>query len=75
MRENEESEHNINAFNRTFDHEIEAFKIKGIKTIIKYHSSHFKELLEFDDWKTAMKYLDENKEIVFRFLLEDHNEN
>ena len=75
MKQNDESDHNINAFIKTFDQEVDAFKFKGIKAIVNYHSSHFKDLLEFDDWKTAMKYLDDNKEIVFKFLLEDHNDN
>ncbi len=74
MKQNDESTHNINAFVKTFDQEVDAFKFKGIKAIINHHSSHFKELLEFDDWTTAMKYLDDNKEIVFKFLLEDHGE-
>jgi hypothetical protein len=75
MKQNEESEHNINAFVETFDQEVDAFKFKGIKTIVNYHSSRFKDLLEFDDWKTAMKYLDDNKEIVFKFLIEEHSDN
>ena len=74
MKQNEETEHNVKAFSRRFDQETETFKTKGIKTIINYHSSYFKELLEFDDWKTAMDYLDKNKEVIFKFLLEDHNE-
>jgi hypothetical protein len=74
MKQNDESTHNINAFANAFDQEVDAFKFKGIKAIINYHSSHFKELLEFDDWTTAMKYLDDNKEVVFKFLLEEHGE-
>lgn len=74
MKQNDETEHNINAFVKMFDQEVATFKLKGIKAIVNYHASHFKDLLEFDDWKTAMKYLDENKEVVFKFLLEDHNE-
>ena len=73
MKQNAESEHNINAFVKMFDQEVADFKYKGIKAIVNYHSSHFQELLEFDDWKTAMKYLDDNKEIVFKFLLEEPN--
>jgi len=75
MKQNDESEHNINAFINSFDQEVSAFKFKGIKIIMKYHASHFKDLLKFDDWSSAMNYLDDNKEIVFKFLLEEHNDN
>jgi len=74
MSENNESEHNINAFTTTFDGEVEMFKRKGIDTIIKYHCSHFRELLEFQDWKTAMAHLDKNKEVIIKLLLEENNE-
>ena len=74
MQQNKESEHNMNAFNRAFEEEVETFKLKGIQFIMDYHSSHFKELLEFNDWPTAMKFLDKNKEVVFKFLVEDQND-
>ena len=74
MKQNEESDHNVNAFIKTFEQEVEAFKFKGIKSMIDYHSSYFEDLLEFNDWTTAMKYLDDNKEKVFKFLLEGHND-
>ena len=74
MKQNDESDHNVNAFVTAFEQEVEAFKFKGIKSMIDYHSSYFAELLEFNDWPTAMKYLDDNKETVFKFLLEEHND-
>ena len=74
MKQNEESDHNVNAFITSFEQEVEAFKFKGIKSMIDYHSSYFEDLLEFNDWTTAMKYLDDNKEKVFKFLLENHND-
>ena len=74
MKQNDESDHNVNAFVTAFEQEVEAFKFKGIKSMIDYNYSYFAELLEFNDWTTAMKYLDDNKELVFKFLLEDRND-
>jgi len=74
MKQNDESQHNVNAFIKMFEQEVEMFKLKGIKAIMDYHSSSFEELLEFNDWSTAMKFLDKNKEVVFKFLVEDQND-
>ena len=46
MKANDESEHNVNAFITSFEQEVEAFKFKGIKSMIDYHSSYFEDLLE-----------------------------
>lgn len=71
MLESNDTTHNITAFTLTFDQEVETFKRRSIRTITKYHSSHFSELLEFEDWKSGMEFLDKHKEIVFNFLTEE----
>ena len=45
MLENNDTTHNITAFTLTFDQEVEAFKKRSIKTITKYHSSHFSNVI------------------------------
>lgn len=68
MAESGETEHNIDAFSIRTNQEIDYFKEKSIKNIIELHPQFFKHILEFEDWDSAMKYLNRNESIVIHFL-------
>ena len=68
MAESGETEHNIDAFSIRTNQEIGHFKEKSIKNIIELHPRFFKHLLEFDDWDSAMRYLNKNEEVIIHFL-------
>ena len=71
MEENNASEHNINAFTIRFNEELERYKRKSISQIVDAHGSFFKEVVEFTDWKSAMVFLEANRDSVINFLTED----
>ena len=48
--------------------EISYYKKKAIQNIIKIHPKSFKPVLEFDDWASAMKFLEAHKPIAAEFL-------
>ena len=47
---------------------INAFKNRSVASLIALHPPILKPMLEFDDWDTAMQYLEKNKKIVKLFL-------
>lgn len=47
---------------------IELFKERSIATIIAFHPEYFRNIIEFEDWTTAMKFLQRNKDIGRAFL-------
>lgn len=68
MIESGETDHNITAFSYRMEEEVSYFKKRSIQTLIDLHPDVFKQLLEFEDWPAAMKFLEANKEIVASFL-------
>ena len=71
LKENNESEHNINAYCLNIDLAIVSYKEKAIKHIVEQHSKFYREILDFDDWKSGMEYLEQNKEVARAFFLEE----
>ena len=53
---------------RENENTISLFKQKGIATIISLHPEYFRNTLEFDDWESAMLFLQKNKDIGNAFL-------
>ena len=62
MRENGESEHNLSAFKHLHIEELDRYKRRAIEEIVGFHGKIFDQVLDFDDWSTAMKYLETNKQ-------------
>ena len=71
LKENNASEQNINAYCLNIDLAIASYKEKAIKHIVEQHSKFFKEILEFNDWKSGMHHLEQNKEVARAFFLEE----
>ena len=68
MVESEETDHNITAFSYRMEEEVDYFKKRAIHDLVELHPEIFKPLLEFEDWPTAMKFLEANKQIMTVFL-------
>ena len=68
MKEGEETEHNINSFKERHDKEVQLFKEKSVKRIIETHGSYFSEIVDYENWDGAMKFLNSNRKAVFDFL-------
>jgi hypothetical protein len=62
------SEKVISNYHIYVDNDANFFKTKSIKSILSTTPSYFKHLLEFEDWETAMRYLNDNKPIVNQIL-------
>jgi|TARA_R110002020_G_scaffold296864_1_gene512596 hypothetical protein len=71
LKENNASEQNIKAYTINIDLAIDSYKEKAIKHIVDQHSKFYKEILDFDDWKSGMKYLEQNREVANAFFLEE----
>ena len=71
LQENNASEQNINAYSINIDLAINSYKEKAIKHIVEQHSKFYREILDFDDWKSGMEYLEQNREVAHALLLEE----
>jgi hypothetical protein len=74
MVESGESDHNITAFSYRIEEEVDYFKKKSVQGLIDLHPQFFHQLLEFEDWKSAMKFLESHKELVSTFLTRNTND-
>jgi len=74
LRELNEDEKNIRDLRRSFNVEISNYKERTIDEILKQHPKFYNPIVEFNNWKTAMKYLDDNKAFVFKILNQDKDD-
>ena len=74
MVESDASEHNVKAFSYQMEEEVVHFKDKSIRGLIALHPEFFASLIEFDDWQSAMKFLESHKELVATFLTRSTND-
>jgi len=71
MRASNESSHNIRSFILRHEDEVARYQHKTVKEIVNSHPDFFKRLVDFDDWKSGMAHLNENKEIMMAFFSKD----
>ena len=50
------------------DGEVSTFKRKSIKKIIEAHGNFFDQLVDFNDWKSAMVFLEDNRKYIIDFV-------
>ena len=74
MKDNEESEKDIKDTRRSFNIEIKNFKDKAIREILDLHPKFYQPIVDFDDWKSAMTYLEENRAYVLKLLNQDKHD-
>ena len=68
MRECDESEKNMRDARRSFNLEIKTYKEKAIKEILDLHPKFYEPIIDFDNWNSGMKYLEDNKQFVLNLL-------
>jgi len=74
MRENDEGEKDIKEVRRSFNMEISNYKERTIKEVLDLHPNFYSPIVNFDNWNSAMKYLEDNKEYVLKLLTPDKND-
>jgi hypothetical protein len=74
MKEQDETQNDIKDTRRSFNMEITNYKEKAIKEMLDLHPNFYNPIIEFDNWKTAMKYLEDNKQFVLKLLNQDKND-
>jgi hypothetical protein len=68
MRESEQDEKEIKAVRSAFNAEIANYKEKAIEEILDLHPKFYDPIIDFSNWKTAMTYLEENKNFIFKLM-------
>jgi len=68
MVESGETDHNITAFSYRMEEEVDYFKKKSVQGLIDLHPDFFQQVVDFDNWSSAMKFLEDNREIVIDYL-------
>lgn len=68
MKEIGESDRNIEAFVLNFEHEVKLYKDKAIREIVTMHPKIFQDVIDYDDWPSAMLFLNsEGREYIRKF--------
>tara|TARA_R100000808_G_scaffold19251_1_gene41862 strand:- start:545 stop:823 length:279 start_codon:yes stop_codon:yes gene_type:complete len=67
MIKTEKSSSQISFFQLKFEEDVRLFKERAIDVLIYCHPPFFKPTLEFDDWRSAMEFLEKNKQTALIF--------
>ena len=67
LDETEANEKTKQSFKLRFEEEVERFKKNGVDTIFTITPDIFHETIGFDDWASAMTYLQQHREEAFNF--------
>ena len=57
----------ISSFEMRYEEDVRLFKNRAIDILLYSHPPFFRSMIEFDDWKSAMAYLEENRDSALRF--------
>ena len=49
-----------------FDDEINLLKERSVTYLLQLHPKFYRDILKFDDWESSMRYLNTNKDAVFK---------
>lgn len=74
MRDHNESEKDIKDLRRSFNIDISNYKEKAITEMLNMHPKFYLPIIDFDNWKSAMKYLEDNNQFVLDLLNQDKND-
>ena len=74
MRDNNDSDEDIKDVRRSFNAEISIYKEKAINEMLDLYPNAYAPIIDFDNWKSAMKYLEDNKPYVIALLSQDKND-
>lgn len=63
------SEQNIEAFKINFDEEVSRYKKRAVRDIVENHPKFYKDIVQFNDWDSALIYLNtEGRDYIKQFL-------
>ena len=68
LREAGASDKDLKDVRRSFNNEIKEYKSKAIDELLKLHPSFYESIIDFDDWNSGMKYLENNREFMINFF-------
>jgi len=68
LDETKASEQNKKAFMLLHADEVKSFKTKSIEELLNLHPKIFKDSLDFDDWPSGMKHLNDHQAVVWEIL-------
>ncbi len=51
--------------------EISNYRNKAIEEMLNLHPKFYNPIVDFDNWKSAMEYLENNKQYVLQLLNQD----
>tara|TARA_R110002020_G_scaffold3888_4_gene17143 strand:- start:1688 stop:1924 length:237 start_codon:yes stop_codon:yes gene_type:complete len=74
MREQGKDDKTIKKTRRAFNMEISNFKEKSIQQILDLHPDFYNPIVDFDNWKSAMKYLEDNQHFVLQLLNQEKDD-
>jgi len=74
MRENGDSEKTMKLQRRVFNTELNDFKEKAVQEILDLHPAFYAPIIDFDNWNSAMKHLNSNKDFMLQILSKDKND-
>ena len=56
-----------------FEDEIKTLKEYSVAYLLQLHPKFYRDILTFDDWESSMRYLNQNKEAVFKIWNMNHD--
>jgi len=56
-----------------FEDEIKTLKENSVAYLLQLHPKFYRDILTFDDWESSMRYLNQNKEAVFKIWNMDYD--
>jgi hypothetical protein len=62
------NERNVEVYKNNLDEEAELFKTRCVGILIESHPDIFKNVISFDDWASAMYYLNSNRDFVLQLF-------
>jgi hypothetical protein len=64
LRGKDISERNLKIYEENLDLEIELFKKRSISLLLEVHPDFFQEVAPYTDWRSAMNYLESNRNVI-----------
>ena len=74
IREYDGNEEDIKDLRLAFNSEISNYKERAIKEMLDLHPTFYSQIIDFDNWNSAMKHLEDNKQFVLNILNQDKND-
>jgi len=58
------SKKNLEAYETNLQTEVDDFKRKSIASLIGLYPDFFESVLDYNDWESGMKFLEDNKDLI-----------